>query len=197
MTKKLRLFFLGLLFCFGIVSVMAQQDRTFSWTLGLQYDKTGELVSFTAPVKSSTGERFIIVINPTVNCHCYIVVESMNGNDAGILYSGPLKGGEIWHSIKIELMPPQGTESFFIVLSRTEQKNLVQRIQEFNNNSGSMQKRALMNEIFSIRNEVSRFKEAPEKPMLIGGVDRGNPEKSRGLEFSGLETYVKTISIEH
>jgi len=102
-----------------------------------------------------------------------------------------------WVSPVMKFTDPPGLESLFIVVSREEQKNLAQRISAIKNNSGSTQKRALMNEIFKVRSDVSKFKETPEKPVLMGGATRGDPDKSMGVEYSGLETYVKTISIEH
>ena len=54
-----------------------------------------------------------------------------------------------------------------------------------------------MNEVFRIRSDVSRFREAPERPVQMGAAQRALDESEHGLEFSGLETYVKTISLEH
>ena len=197
MSKIIRFFFFSILFCFGMVSAFAQQSGSFSWILGLQNERTGDLVSFSAPVKSSTGERFRLVINPVVNCYCYIVIESSDGNEAGIIYTGSLKGGGIWHSTVIELTPPKGSESIFVVVSRSEQKDLYQRITAFKSNPGPTQKRAMMNEIFLIRNKVSQYREVPPAPLLMGGTIRGDQEKNQGLVYSGLDTYVKVISIEH
>ncbi|MCL2318678.1 MAG: hypothetical protein FWC45_01230 [Treponema sp.] len=114
-----------------------------------------------------------------------------------ILYSGSLKAGESWHSQVLELSPPKGSENFYVVVTRDEQKNLAARIAAFNASSASAQKRALMNEVYRVRRDVSQFKEAPEKPVLMGGAARGAPERSQGVAFSGLSAYVKTISIEH
>ena len=196
MRKMTRLFCYGLLFCLA-VSVFAQQNRPFNWSLGLLNVKSGELVSFSAPVRTWTGEQFRLIISPGAGCFAYVIYESPSGDDVEVLYSGPLKSGEVWYSPVLELTNPQGSESFFIVASRDEQRNLSQRISALNNSSSSTQRRALMNEIFRLRSDASRFKEAPEKPVLMGGAARGNPEKAQGVEFSGLETYVKTISIEH
>ena len=181
-----------------VLPVFAQQQRgAFNWSLGLQNIRTGELVPFSAPVQSSTGERYRLIMNSAVACYSYIIYESPGGTDVSVLFAGPLKAGETWYSPAMMLEVPRGSESFFIVTSKDEQKTLAQRITAFNNNSGSSQRRALMNEVFKIRSDASKFREAPEKPVLMGGASRGTPEKSQGVEFSGLNTYVKTISIEH
>ena len=178
------------------VSVSAQQNPV-SWSLGLQNYKTGEMVSFNAPVQSLTGEQFRLVIRPDADCYCYIVYESPDGSDVAVLFSGRLRNGETWYSVVLELAPPRGSESFFIITSRDEQRTLAQRITAFNSNSGNMQRRALMNEVFRIRSDASRFREAPEKPVLMGGASRGGGDNNQGVEYSGSEIYVKTISIEH
>ena len=196
-SKAAAVLLLPLFLCFPAVRAMPQQNKTINWTMSLQNVKSGDSIPFSAAVKSRTGEQFRILIQPETGCFCYMIAESPGGEDVAVLLAGPLKGGEIWYSPILELSAPSGTESFFIITSREEQKALVQRIAAFKDNSGSAQKRALMNEIFRVRSETSKFKEAPEKPVLMGGAARGTPEKNQGVEFSGLETYVKTISIEH
>ena len=185
-----------LLFVFFLASGTAfAQQKAFNWTLALQNFKTGETLPFSGPVQSWTGEQFRLVLSPDTPCFAYVIIES--GEDLTVLHSGSMKSEEPWYSPVLELSPPRGTENFFVVTSREEQKNLAQRISAFNSNSGSTQKRALLNEIFRLRSDVSKFREAPEKPVLMGGSSRGTPEKNQGVEYSGLETYVKTISIEH
>ena len=197
-TRNLMLCLVLLSFVFFIAAgdAQAQQSKPFGWSLALQNMKSSDLVPFSAPIQSWTGEQFRIVINPESAIYCYVVVESP-GDEVGVLYSGPLKSGETWLSQVMELAPPKGEESLYIVASHEEQKTLAQRIAAFNANAGSTQKRALMTEIFRIRSEGSKFKEAPEKPVLMGGASRGTPDKSQGVQYSGLDTYVKTISIQH
>lgn len=189
------LFFL--VFCLAAFPVSAQQNKSFSWSMALQNIKSGDLLPLSAPISSFTGEKFRLQINPTSECYAYVIYEGPSGDDVAVLHAGPLKGGEAWLSQILELAPPKGAESFYVIASLEEQKTLNQRITSFKANSGSVQRRALMNEIFRLRSDVSKFKEAPEKPVLMGGASRGNPGKNQGVEYSGLDTYVKTISIEH
>ena len=188
---------LPLIMCFAAVQAPAQQGKPFKWSMSLQNVKTSEVVDFSRPVKSQTGEQFRLMVQPTVKCFFYIIAESPNGDDVSILYAGSLKKDEVWLSEVLELTNPQGSESLFVITSQDEQKVLAQRIAALNESNSATQKRALMNEIFRIRSDASKFKEAPEKPVLMGGASRGSAEKSQGVEFSGVGTYVKTISIEH
>ena len=173
-----------------------KQSRPFSWTLALQNVKTGELLPFAAPVKSETGEQFRLMVNPQTACYAYVIAESANTGDVTVLYAGSLKAGETWSSGVLVLSPPKGSESLFIVASLTEQAGLSKMISAFNSSPGVTQRRALMGEVMRIRGEVSLNKEAPEKPVLMGAASRGSIS-GEGVEFSGLDTYVKTISLEH
>jgi len=174
-----------------------KQDKPFNWTLALLNVKTGETLPFSAPIQSGTGEQFRVILNPDSACFAYVIAESSGSDDVAVLFSGPLKANEVWYSPDLVLSPPSGSESLFIVTSKGEQTDLAQRISAFNGNPGVTQRRALMNEVMRIRSGVSQFRESPEKPVLMGAATRGNPNKVEGVEFSGLDTYVKTISIEH
>ena len=187
---------LSLVFFVAAGDAQAQQSKPFGWSLALQNMKSGDLVPFAAPIQSWTGDQFRLVISPESAVYCYVIVESP-GDEVGVLYSGPLKNGEIWYSQVMELSIPSGEESLYIVTSQEEQKTLAQRISAFNSNAGSTQRRALMTEVFRIRSDASKFKEAPEKPVLMGGASRGTPDKSQGVQYSGSDTYVKSISIQH
>ena len=196
-SSKLFWALLPFLFCLAAVQVPAQQSKSLKWTMALQNVKTREMVPFSAPVQALTGEKYMIIIKPAEKAFCYIIYESPDGNDVAVLYAGSLKSGEIWRSEALVFTPPEGSESLFIITSLDEQKDLAQKIAAFKKNSGLIQKRALMNEIFRIRSDISQFKETPEKPVLMGGASRGSAEEGEGVEFSGLGTYFKTISIEH
>ena len=188
---------LAVLLLFTVISatqLSAQQGKSFKWTMTLQNEKTGT-VPFSAPVQSANGERFKILIKPDVKSFVYIIAEDPEG-EVTVLYTGAMKSNVMWSSDFLELTSPQGSESLYIVASLEEQKALAQRIDALEENAGTTQKRALINEVLRIRSETSKFKEAPEKPVLMGGATRGS-EESEGIEFSGLRTYVKTISIEH
>ena len=199
--------FLILLICLASVQVFAQQGKSFKWSMALQNAKTSKNVPFSAPIQSATGEEYLLLIQPGAKSFIYVIAESP-GDEITVLYAGQMKSGENWMSEKLVLTEPKGSESLFVIASLEEQKVLAQRISAFNDNGGTSQKRALMTEIFRIRSDASKFKESPEKPVLMGGASRnmvltklknneGSDQKNEGVEFSGVGTYVKTISIEH
>ena len=196
MKKKLTVFMVILVLYFCPVYVSAQANGLL-WSLALQNVRTGDLVPFSIPVQSWTGEQFRLVIQPDKACYAYVIYESPLGDEVAVLFAGALKGSEVWYSQILELAPPRGSESFYVIASLEEQKVLAQRIASFSANSSSLQRRSLMNEVFRIRGEASQFREAPEKPVLMGGASRGTPDKNQGVEYSGVNAYVKIINIEH
>ena len=198
MKKYLSLCLAALFFILIVSAVSAggQKEESFSWNLALQNAKTGDLVPFSAPVHSWNGEKFRLIIEPGSDFYCYVVSEGPNGDDVSVLHAGPLKAGITWLSPVLELQDPKGSESLFILASGSEQKSLDQKIAALDSKSTTSQ-RALMNEVFRLRSDVSKFKEEPEKPIFMGGAARGSPDKSQGVEYSGSGAYVKTISIEH
>jgi hypothetical protein len=154
------------------------------------------MINFSAPVQSTTGEQFRLIIRPEAQCYCYIVAESSNG-DVVVVYSGNLLDGEIWYSPTMMLESPRGSEALLIIVSGHEQGALNQRITAYNRSPNSTQRRALLSEVFRVRSESSRHMEVPEKPVLMGGVARGAEDKNIGVEYSGLDTYFKVVTIEH
>lgn len=169
-----------------------KSNMPFNWSLGLQ-DKKGEFISFSKPIKSKKGDRFSLLINPDAACFCYVIMELPDENDLVVLFSGHLQKDEQWRSTELEPVTP-GDSDFYVIVSQEEQKTLAKRISAFSAKSGNAQRRALMNEVFSIRSAVSQFKETPEKPILTGGAVRNVDNRE---EFSGFDTYVKTITIEY
>ena len=190
------LILLSLIFLVAAGGADTKQDKTFSWAMALLNVKADTLEPFSDTVQSSAGDQFRLIINPAAACYCYIISEGVQ-DDVTVLQEGPLKGGEAWYSPIMEFTPPGGKESLFIIVSREEQSALARKVSDFNGNPGTVQRRALLNEVFTIRSEASQHKEIPEKPLYMGGAARGKSGKNEGMEYKGLETYVKTISIEH
>ena len=184
-----------LIICLASVQVFAQ-GKNLKWNLAFLNVKTGKAVPFSAPIQSGTGEQYRLIVQPGAKCFVYIIAEDPEG-DVAVLRAGSMANGETWTSESLQITDPKGSDSLFIVASLEEQKVLAQRITALQDNNGASQRRALMTEVFRIRSDTSKFKEAPEKPVLMGGASRGSEDKSEGVEFSGVGTYVKTISIEH
>lgn len=187
---------LSLAFFIAAGGTEKQKEKAFAWSMALQNTRNGELVNFSAPVKSWNGEKFRLIINPEADCYCYVIAESAD-EEIAVLQAGPLQGREAWFSSEIALSPPKGSETLFVIASRGEQSSLSRVISAFKSSPGAAPRRALMSEVYRIRSENSQFREIPGKPVLIGGVARGTPGRDNAMEFSGMNTYVKTISLEH
>jgi len=183
-------------FCLA-VQIHAQQGRTLKWSMSLQNVKTRETIPFGETVQAETGEQFRLIIQASGRSFLYVIAESPETDAIAVLCEKQMRKDETWQSGVLQLTEPQGIEYLFVITSLEEQKDLARSIAAFQNNQGFIQKRALRNEIYRIRSDISQFREAPEKPVLMGGATRGDPERNQGVEFSGLGTYVKTISIEH
>ena len=195
MPKK-AVFLSILLSLYSLVPLFSQEDRTFFWSMCLQNIRTTEFMPFFAPVQSSTGERFYLIMRFQHECYCYIISENSPTGEMIVAYTGQIAGNKFFN-FRFELTPPGGSESIFIITSRVQLGTLEQRIAAFNTNSGMRQRRALMNEIQNLRRDASRFTETPEKPVLMGGAGRTVTERDWGVEYSGSELYIKTISINH
>ncbi|MCL2139409.1 MAG: hypothetical protein FWH41_07755 [Treponema sp.] len=195
MKKNIFSVFFLFFFLMTVMQVSAQQKKPFKWSMAFQNVKTQEMMPVTKPVNAQTGEQFRLFICPAETIFCYVIAESSNGSDLSVIYADSLKSKDIW-DFEIQLSLPRGSESLWVIASRDKLPSLDQKIAAMEPDPGSSQRRALMNEIFSLRSQVSKFKETPEKPVLMGGASRGSA-KFDGWEFSGLDTYVKEIAIFH
>jgi hypothetical protein len=123
-------------------------------------------------------------------CFAYVVAEYSDGS-AAAFYSGALEAGETVDIGPVNISGPGGTETFYIIVSAAEQTVLDAAIAAYT--TGPDPERAVQgvaNEIFKLRRAVSRLNEKPEKQVSMGdGVN--------GLEFSGADAYVKTVTVEH
>ncbi|AEF80371.1 hypothetical protein [Leadbettera azotonutricia] len=51
--------------------------------------------------------------------------------------------------------------------------------------------------MYALRRDISRLDEKPEQPVYMGGTFRGTDFSIEGIMFSGVDVYVKTVSISH
>jgi hypothetical protein len=183
-----------LLFVFAVslflVPLFAQQD--FAWSLGLIQDGRG--LDFSRPVEMENGDVFSLEIVSQENCYAYIIIQESD-RTMGVVLDRRLRAGEEYSTGSIRLTPPSGSETFYIITSRTEQKNLRAAINAHGKQNTSRTARDLTTAVMEIRRGVSRLKENPEKPVAMGGAFRGT--ETNGTEYSGAGVYVKTVIINH
>jgi hypothetical protein len=199
--KKLRIkaalfaVFAAALFLSAVNSVFSQ-EKNFTWSLAMS--SAQEAVSFTRPVSMKTGDIFTIYLQSETSCFAYVLAQDSE-NKIVVLHSGSLNAGEELLLGPMQITPPGGSETFYVVMSLEEQKQLKNTINAFNrNNTNSRASRNVLNAVMDLRRAVSRLREEPEKPVYMGGAFRGSGTPGiEGVSYSGLGTYVKTIIINH
>ena len=191
--KKIVILFLFL----SVVSGLFAQQKL-DWSMALVKENID--IPFSKPVEMKDGERFSIIIRNDQECYAYIILVDSE-KQMMVLLDRRLKADEQWQTSPMKLTPPSGTETFYVVMSLLEQKDLKKAIDVFNKENNTRTVRNLNTAVMDVRREASRFKENPEKPLNLGGSSRGIEsnimEFSGGTEFSGAEVYVKTIVINH
>ena len=177
-----------LVFCTG--ALFAQQNLT--WSLSLVRENEG--VGFSRPVAMKDGESFSIIIQTNQACYVYLIIQDSERN-LSVLLSKRSSANETLQTPLFTLTPPGGSETFYVVISATEQKDLQAAIDAYKKQSDTRTARDLNNAIMEVRRSTSQFKENPEKPVGMGGAFRGRAPA--GTEYSGAGAYVKTIVITH
>jgi hypothetical protein len=169
------------------------QEQSLSWTMALVNSK-GQSFSLAQPAAMQTQDIITLSVSAKAPAYVYIIVQDAS-RDVEVLHSGRARANEVLSMGPLRIIPPEGTETFYVVVSLTEQTELQEAVDAYNENRSSRNSRNLITAIMNIRRSVSRLKENPEKPVSMGGAFRGG--ETRGTEYSGLGTYVKTVIITH
>jgi hypothetical protein len=191
-----RFFLFAALFC-AVMSAYAQRGRAFDWTIALVNQRHSVAISADRPVRMETGEIFHFYIKSGADCFVYVIAQGSD-NSVFVFYGNSLKGDEELRVGPAELTPPPGTETFFVVVSAGAQRKLEQALAAYQKSPGSPRAaRAVMNEVFALRRDISGLDQSPEQPVYMGGAFRDGGAPLAGLRFSGSDTYVKTFNIGH
>jgi hypothetical protein len=181
------------LLCINTAPFLAAQaekteDEGFEWSMGIFNQKRNSEIALNRPVTMETGDVFSFRLKSEAGCFVYVVAQYSNGQ-AAAFYNGPLEAGETVDIGPVDLSGPEGTETFYIIVSAAEQTALGAAIAAYRADPDRAA-RSVANEIFNLRRAVSRLNEKSEKQVSMGdGID--------GLEFSGAAAYVKTVAVEH
>jgi hypothetical protein len=190
-------FFLLPLFFSAALSAFAQSGRAFEWDIALVNQKRSTGISADKTVQMETGDVVNFLIKSEADCFVYVIAQSSD-NSVFVLCESALKKGNELLVGPVELTPPSGIETFFVVLSSGAQRKLGQAVEKYQKNPGSSRTaRTVMNEVFALRRVISRLDQTPEQPVYMGGTFRGGDGSVPGLRFSGSNLYVKTINISH
>jgi hypothetical protein len=190
-------FFLLLIVLSAAFGAFAQSGRAFNWDIAMVNQKRSTGLSADQTVHMVTGDIFNFLITSEADCFVYIIAQCSD-NSVIVLCESALKKGNELRVGPVELTPPAGTETFFVVVSAAAQKKLGQAVETYQKNPNSSRNaRAALNEVFALRRDVSRLDQIPEQPVYMGGAFRGGDGSVAGIRFSGANLYVKTINISH
>ncbi|MDR1238605.1 MAG: hypothetical protein LBK27_00665 [Treponema sp.] len=188
------------LFCVSLIPALplhAQSGGDFNWFMALLNQKGGVSVSVEKPMPMETGDILNFYIKSEAGCYFYLAAQTSD-NEVVIIHAGPLKTGEELQAGPVQLTNPGGTETFFFVMTMVRQRKLERAINAYTKKPGSIRAgRAVLNEIFALRRELSRLDEKPEQPVYLGGAFRTVDSAVEGMMFSGAGIYVKTLNISH
>jgi hypothetical protein len=178
------------------VSFIWSQDE-FSWGLFLSAEGTELPDSFSRPIIMKDDNIFTILVKSDSTCYCYLVGQD-SGRNVVILYNGKLEKDTELKIGPVQLNAPAGTENFYVVTSKNQQLKLEKSVEKYlKNNSSKKKADDVITEIFNLRRSVSSLNENPEIPVLLGGAFRNTESDIKGTNYSGADTYVKSIVIRH
>jgi hypothetical protein len=191
-----KIFLLPLLL-FAAVSAFAQSGRAFDWTIALVNQRQDAGISADKTIRMETGDIFHFLIKSGAACFVYVIAQGSD-NSVFVFHASPLEKDRELRVGPAELTPPEGTETFFVVMSAAAQRKLDQSLEAYKRNPGSPRAaRAVMNEVFALRRDISALDQNPEQPVYMGGAFRGGDIPVTGLRFSGSASYVRTFNISH
>ena len=180
----------------GTACGLFAQTSSVNWAMSL-LGKNGEGLPLSKPAEMKNGDVFSIQINLESNAYCYVIAQDSERGVA-VLHNAQQSAGSKIVLGPMQITPPAGTESIFVIVSAGTQKELEAKIAALTTDAGSRRAgRDLVNEVFNLRRDVSKLKENAEKPVAMGGAFRKMGETVSGTSYSGAEVYVKTVSVNH
>ncbi|MDR0583644.1 MAG: DUF4384 domain-containing protein [Treponema sp.] len=185
---------------FSVFALLVLRNSwSFDWSMGLSSSsRETDDKPLSRPFTLRDGDSFALRIKGEAPAYCYIIaVDSENA--VAVLNSQALQKDEEITIGPLVLILPGGRETFYVIMSDIAQRGLEARIRALGESQNSRQaEEALLNEIFGIRNTVSRLRERPEIPVPMGGAFRGDELSfTSASKYSGADCYVKTIVIRH
>jgi hypothetical protein len=190
-------FLLAPLLLSAALSAFAQSGRAFDWSIALVNRRQDAGISADRTIRMETGDVFHFLVKSEADCFVYIIAQGSD-NSVFVFHGSPLIRGEELRVGPVELTPPPGIETFFVVASARAQRKLEQALESYRRNPHSPRTaRTVMNEVFALRRDISALDQNPEQPVYMGGAFRGENASLTGLRFSGSDAYVKTFNIDH
>ncbi|AEF82458.1 hypothetical protein [Leadbettera azotonutricia] len=170
--------------------------QAFEWSLAAVDKKRSAALPVSRPVSMRNGDTVSFLISTAADCHVYIIAQDADRN-VTVVYSGPLPAGQVLESDPVQIIAPAGTETFHLIVSREKDPALESRIEMFRKSGAFRDGRNVANAALDFRRSISALKEAPERPVQMGGAFRGFNQDLEGVAYSGAEKYFKSIVINH
>jgi hypothetical protein len=181
----------------AVLGAYAQPVRAFDWTIALVNRRQDAGISVDKTIRMETGDIFHFLIKSTADCFVYVIAQGSD-NSVFVFHGSPLERDKELRVGPAELTQPSGTETFFVVVSARAQRKLDQALEAYKRNPDSPRAaRAVLNEVFALRRDISGLDQNPEQPVYMGGAFRGEDASVPGLRFSGSDAYVRTFNIIH
>ena len=169
--------------------------QSFDWSLGMVDLRKGLSLGFSRPLRLERGDTVGVFLQSNADCWVYIVAQDSN-RDVAVIHNGLVKEKEAFRTSPIQIMPPSGQDTIYIIVSRKQEKTIEDRIAIFEKEQDFRTGRNVINAVMELRREILNLNEAPERPLQLGGAFRGS-ENLEGINYSGAEKYFKTIIINH
>jgi len=181
--------------CLFIFTVVYLQAETLSWDIRFLRGRARESVPISQIIRMETGEEFSISITPASDCFAYILSYD-SSRQIFVIHDGSTRGGqEIF--FEFILQEPSGTETLFVIMSRTRETELERLIQSNKSNPGSRQhSNNLYREISRLQNAASSLGEPPSVFIPTGGTTRSSAQQY-STRFTDKNLYVRPITIRH
>jgi hypothetical protein len=192
---------MALVVALGVAGVASAQTG-YTWKMAVVKMENGKEVSlpFTRPLKMVDGDQFFLVVVPEAQGNLLILYEDTTG-EVTEMYRGLVKSGQLvvlpgesdasGKPQAFAVSPPGGTEKLHVVISAKPQTALERLLPSLPGNS-----RKVLDAVTELKTSLSSLGEAPEKPAPMGGTHRGLADASM-TQFTGKDTYVRTIRFDH
>jgi len=181
-------------FLFLLFSVCLHAQNL-SWDIKFLKGRNQEPIPVSQIIRMETNDTFSFSITPSAVSFCYIIFYDSQ-RKVYVFHNEPLAANTEKFFGPLELQPPSGTETIYIIMSLERQSNLERRIRAYNNQDSAANANNLYREVVNLQNRVSRLGEPASSYIPSGGTARSAAQQYV-TRFSGSRLYVRAISIRH
>ena len=201
MRKMLTASFLLVFVLFISHELMPQSSQSLDWQIQFLYGRARESMPIDEIIPMKTGDTFSLAVKADSDCYIYMLLYD-SGRRIHLLENQVLTRGKEENfpdTSQFQLSEPSGTETIYVIVSLSRLENLERMIENNERNPNSRQhENNLFREVTGLQSSVSRLGEPATEIIPSGGTSRSVvDEKNFATKFTGKETYVRTITINH